>query len=100
MRDYLVLTEYPHDWAPNWTSSHLRREEAEGFAKEKTQGRRGYEGYVVATPYITLEAHDRLVREALEEAADAMDADPEFRDPLRLKSQWLRNRAQQLKEDK
>lgn len=37
--------------------------------------------------------------EALEEAADAMDADPEFRDPLRLKSDWLRNRAQQLKEE-
>ena len=37
--------------------------------------------------------------EALEEAADAMDADPEFRDPLRLKSDWLRNRAHQITEE-
>jgi hypothetical protein len=30
---------------------------------------------------------------ALRDAADALDADPEFRDPLRLKSDWLRARA-------
>lgn len=34
--------------------------------------------------------------EALREAADTMDADPEFRDPLRLKSDWLRARADKL----
>lgn len=36
--------------------------------------------------------------EALNEAADAMDADMTIRDPLRLKSDWLRNRANQYKE--
>lgn len=47
-----------------------------------------------------LTEHDQQVKaQALEEAADRMDADPEFRDPLRLKSQWLRDRAQQLKEE-
>lgn len=35
--------------------------------------------------------------EALEEAADAMDADPSFRDPLRLKSDWLRARAARIR---
>lgn len=34
--------------------------------------------------------------EALREAADTMDSDPEFRDPLRLKSDWLRTRADNL----
>lgn len=33
---------------------------------------------------------------ALREAADAQDADPEFRDPLRLKSDWLRARADRI----
>lgn len=34
--------------------------------------------------------------QALREAADAQDADPEFRDPLRLKSDWLRTRAERI----
>ena len=38
-----------------------------------------------------LDQHDREVAaKALREAADAMDADPGFRDPLRLHSDWLR----------
>ena len=38
-----------------------------------------------------LAEHDREVAaKALREAADAMDADPGFRDPLRLHSDWLR----------
>jgi len=42
----------------------------------------------------TIEA--RAKAEALREAADAMDDDPEFRDPLRLKSDWLRARADRI----
>lgn len=38
--------------------------------------------------------------EALREAADAQDADPGFRDPLRLKSAWLRDRAREIGEAK
>lgn len=34
--------------------------------------------------------------EALNEAADEADADPEFRDPLRLRADWLRARADRL----
>lgn len=40
----------------------------------------------------------QIAAEALREAADAADADPDFRDPLRLKSDWLRNRAQKSEE--
>lgn len=40
-----------------------------------------------------VESLPAVEREALLSAADAMDADPDFRDPLRLKSDWLRNRA-------
>lgn len=44
-----------------------------------------------------LAEHDRAVgAEALREAADAMDADPEFRDPLRLKAAWVRERADRI----
>lgn len=37
--------------------------------------------------------------EGVREAADAFEADPQTRDPLRLNSDWLRNRAQQLTEE-
>lgn len=37
--------------------------------------------------------------EALEEAADAMDADASVHDPLRLKSDWIRIRAAQLRQE-
>lgn len=44
-----------------------------------------------------LAAYDRAMRaEVLREAADAMDADPEFRDPLRLKAAWVRERADRI----
>lgn len=37
-----------------------------------------------------------LIRaQALEYAADAMEADTTFRDPLRLRADWLRTRAKQ-----
>lgn len=42
-----------------------------------------------------LAQHDREVRaQALEDVADAIDADPAFRDPLRLRADWLRARAE------
>lgn len=42
-----------------------------------------------------LEAHDRDVRaQALEDVADAMDADTNVRDPLRIRADWLRARAE------
>ncbi len=44
-----------------------------------------------AEPDARLAEHDReAAAKALREAADAMDADPGFRDPLRLHSDWLR----------
>ena len=39
-----------------------------------------------------------LILKALEDAADAMDADPAFRDPLRLRADWLRTRAEKERE--
>ena len=44
-----------------------------------------------------LEAHDREVAaKTLRDAAAAADADDLFRDPLRLKSDWIRARADNL----
>lgn len=45
-----------------------------------------------------LAEHDREVAAtALEQAADAMDIDPTFRDPLRLKADWVRARAVEIR---
>lgn len=41
----------------------------------------------------------KIKAEALREAADGQDADPEFRDPLRLKSEWLRDRADRIESE-
>lgn len=37
-----------------------------------------------------------IAAQALKDAADAMAADPEFRDPLRLRADWLRARADEI----
>lgn len=41
-------------------------------------------------------AETEVQARALLDAANAMDADPTFRDPLRLKSDWLRARADRI----
>lgn len=47
-----------------------------------------------------LEQHEQEAKAAaLEEAADAMDADASVHDPLRLKSDWIRIRAAQLRKE-
>ena len=47
-----------------------------------------------------LAAHDvEVAARALREASAAMDADPDFRDPLRLKADWLRARADRIERE-
>jgi hypothetical protein len=78
MSKYMVRTERPNNWTGDGYRSFDCREEAEDYAKAQAYGTPDQEYYVLATPFITLEAHDRLIREAKAEAltaaADAFDA--------------------------
>lgn len=68
-----------------WTAT--KPYDVEGFDRHITET-------VLATVADDLRAEGAV--QALLEAADAQDADPEFRDPLRLKSDWLRARADRI----
>ena len=70
-----------------YTWPHTARKIVEEALREFVGDGEG-EDYEVLTTFI-----NEVQAEALRAAADAMDADPEVRDPLRLRADWLRARA-------
>lgn len=93
MSDLIITDEKPgfYDRHPGMYDKLLDALLAQGYGMQDAHYDLGFmeEAIEAIAPLIVRE----VKAEALEEAADAMDADPSFRDPLRLKSDWLRARA-------
>lgn len=80
------------------------------YTPSTDQVRNAYGAHIADCNHVTKDSFNEFDRwlagvkaeakaEALEEAADAMDADASVHDPLRLKSDWIRIRATQLRKE-
>lgn len=95
-RDDVARLIEPHLWSPTYPGFRRfgdHRPQEEILEEEREHIRKRADAVLALLPGRT---EAEVKAEALREAADAMDADPEFRDPLRLKADWTRARADEL----